>query len=157
MDNLTLIIALTTLLAGLAVGVLIGRRSSAGVQKQLDAERELEEAKQQHQQYQSSVMEHFTDTAHLLNNLTHSYSEVHEHLARGASQLCEGETPIALPEHNPASQELPQELADISPPLDYAPKTSTNEPGMLNEKFGLGDSPPPPAGSEQSDKIGEVQ
>ena len=29
------------------------------------------------------------------------------------------------------------QLADIQPPLDYAPKSSPNETGMLNEEFGL--------------------
>ena len=41
---------------------------------------------------------------------------------------------------NAASQdpaEIPANLADIQQPLDYAPKTSPDEKGMLNEEFGL--------------------
>jgi len=33
--------------------------------------------------------------------------------------------------------EIPAHLAHIQPPLDYAPKHSPDEKGMLNEEFGL--------------------
>ena len=32
---------------------------------------------------------------------------------------------------------IPADLADIRPPLDYAPKASPEEKGMLNEEFGI--------------------
>jgi len=35
------------------------------------------------------------------------------------------------------SSEIPSHLADVQPPLDYAPKTSPDERGMLAEEFGI--------------------
>ncbi len=84
-------------------------------------------------------MEHFAETATLLNNLSDSYREVHSHLAEGASRLCHGEGPVLLGEINqrPDSAEIPPHLANIHQPLDYAPKVSPDEKGMLNEEFGI--------------------
>ena len=53
------------------------------------------------------------------------------------------ELPITAPHHTDRLQnqgdpnEIPADLAAIQPPLDYAPKTSPDEKGMLNEEFGL--------------------
>ena len=85
------------------------------------------------------MVEHFADTAKLLNSLTERYRDVHNHLAKGAASLCQGEGPVSLDrlEDGRNSTEIPGQLADIQPPLDYAPKTSPDEKGMLNEEFGL--------------------
>jgi hypothetical protein len=89
------------------------------------------------------VVEHFTETAKLLNNLTESYRDVHNHLAQGAATLCQGEGPISLErlESRRDLTEIPANLAHIQPPLDYAPKNSPDEKGMLNEEFGLDREP----------------
>ena len=75
----------------------------------------------------------------MLNQLTSSYRDVHNHLAVGAEQLCMGRGPIALDQlsRGADSSEIPEHLANIRPPLDYAPKSSPDEKGMLNEEFGL--------------------
>jgi uncharacterized membrane-anchored protein YhcB (DUF1043 family) len=89
--------------------------------------------------YEDEVVEHFTETATLLNNLTEQYRAVHNHLAKGASALCLGRGPVSLEQLGGAhdESEIPAYLADIRPPLDYAPKTSPGEKGMLNEEFGI--------------------
>jgi uncharacterized membrane-anchored protein YhcB (DUF1043 family) len=96
------------------------------------------------------VVEHFTDTAKLLNNLTESYRDVHNHLAKGAATLCQGEGPISLDrlEDGRDTAEIPAHLADVQPPLDYAPKTTPDEKGMLNEEFGLERKPNTPSPEE---------
>ena len=85
------------------------------------------------------MVEHFSETARKLNKLTESYREVHNHLASGAAELCQGDGPVVLDRlQNPTDPaEIPADLADVQPPLDYAPKTSPDEKGMLNEEFGL--------------------
>ncbi len=139
--DLTIVIAtaIATLIAGLGLGLLLGRRSSPAAQKHREVERKLDQVLQDKKAYEDEVVEHFSDTARLLNNLTESYRDVHNHLANGASSLCQDQGPVALDrlenERDPA--EIPSHLADIQPPLDYAPKTSPNEKGMLNEEFGL--------------------
>ena len=126
-------------LLSLIIGWAVGRRTSPSGQKYRDVERKLDQVLQDKKIYEDEVVEHFSETAKLLNNLTDSYRDVHNHLAKGAATLCQGEGPVSL-EHledgrDPA--EIPAHLAHIQPPLDYAPKTSPDEKGMLNEEFGL--------------------
>lgn len=148
MYSLTILIiaAVAALAIGLGLGLLLGRSSSAAGQKHREVERKLDQVLQDKKAYEDEVVEHFSDTARLLNNLTESYRDVHNHLATGASTLCQGMGPVPLDrlESPRESNEIPSHLADIQPPLDYAPKTSPDEKGMLNEEFGLDRRPGEP-------------
>ena len=137
--NIELIGGAVLLLLGLGIGILLGRRSSPQSQKNRDVERKLDQILQDKKAYEDEVVEHFTDTAKLLNSLTDSYRDVHNHLAKGAGELCQGQGPVVMAklESSGNAAEIPAQLADIQPPLDYAPKTSPDEKGMLNESFGL--------------------
>ncbi|NQX87890.1 MAG: DUF1043 family protein [Halioglobus sp.] len=124
---------------GLFIGWIAGKRFSGNAQKQRDLTLRLDQVLQDKKAYEDDVVEHFTETAKLLNTLTESYREVHNHLAKGADGLCQGKGPVSL-EHIRNSQDssqIPGNLTHIQPPLDYAPKTSPDEKGMLNEEFGL--------------------
>ncbi len=140
------------LVVGLLAGLAIGRRTSAAGQKYREVERKLDQVLQDKKLYEDEVVEHFTETAQLLNNLTESYRGVHNHLAAGAATLCKGAGPVSLERTGSSSDpaEIPAHLAHIQPPLDYAPKTSPDEKGMLNEEFGLERKPKaaPPATEE---------
>ncbi|NCF17525.1 MAG: DUF1043 family protein [Haliea sp.] len=131
--------AVGALVVGIVAGLLLGRRSSPASQKYREVERKLDQVLQDKKAYEDEVVEHFSDTAKLLNNLTESYRDVHNHLAKGAATLCQGEGPVSLERLEGADDpaEIPAHLADIQPPLDYAPKSSPDETGMLNEEFGL--------------------
>jgi uncharacterized membrane-anchored protein YhcB (DUF1043 family) len=149
-DSLTIAVisAVVSLLVGLGIGLLFGRRSSPDSRRYRETERKLDQVLQDKRAYEDEVVEHFSKTAKLLNSLTDSYRDVHNHLAAGATTLCEGQGPVSLERLQRAGDnaEIPAHLANIQPPLDYAPKTSPEEKGMLNEEFGLDrDSPPPPA------------
>lgn len=140
-NNLPILIAAgaALLILGLLIGTLLGRRMSPAAQKQREAELKLDQLLQDKQAYEDEVVEHFSDTAKLLNNLTERYRDVHNHLAKGADSLCHGRGPVALGRLEEAgdSSEIPSHLADVQPPLDYAPKTSPDERGMLAEEFGI--------------------
>lgn len=142
--ELLLAVGAALTLLGLLVGLMAGRRTSAVAKKHRDLTLKLDQIMQDKKAYEDDVVEHFTETAKLLNNLTESYREVHNHLAQGAASLCQGAGPVSLErlENDRDSAEIPANLAHIQPPLDYAPKTSPNEKGMLNEEFGLERSPP---------------
>jgi len=142
------------LVLGFVLGMLMGRRTSTAGQKYREVERKLDQVLQDKKLYEDEVVEHFTETAQLLNTLTESYRDVHNHLARGAGTLCRGEGPVSL-EHLSDSRdpnEIPADLAHIQPPLDYAPKTSPDERGTLHEEFGLERKPGPgtPEKTEQA-------
>ena len=137
--ELVITIALATTIIGVIIGFFIARRTAPSQKTQRQMESQLAEMKQQQQDYQHEVSEHFTGTAHLLSQLANSYRDVHNHLAKGA-QVLAGETAsqsITLIADDSENDEDQQATTDnISPPLDYAPKTP-NQPGTLNEKFGL--------------------
>ena len=141
MYSITIVIvgAVAGLVVGLGLGLLLGQRTSTAGQKHREVERKLDQVLQDKKAYEDEVVEHFSETAQLLNQLTNSYRDVHNHLAGGAEQLCMGKGPVALDQIGSSTDpaEIPQHMADIQPPLDYAPKTSPDEKGMLNEEFGL--------------------
>ncbi|QFU74962.1 DUF1043 family protein [Halioglobus maricola] len=139
MYDLTIVIAAAAaaLVVGLLLGLMFGRRSSPAGQKHREVERKLDQVLQDKKVYEDEVVEHFSETAQLLNDLTKSYRNVHNHLAKGAGELCQGKGPVALVNSARDPAEIPQNLTDVQQPLDYAPKTSPDEKGMLNEEFGL--------------------
>ncbi|MFK8047736.1 MAG: YhcB family protein [Halioglobus sp.] len=137
--NEVLVAGAILLFVSLGLGILIGRRMSPQGKKNRELETQLDQALQDKKSYEDDVVEHFSDTAVLLNKLTESYRDVHNQLAMGATTLCQGQGPVSLAKigGEAAKTEIPGNLADIQPPLDYAPKSSPNETGMLNEEFGL--------------------
>ncbi|MEE4191248.1 MAG: DUF1043 family protein [Halieaceae bacterium] len=140
-----LMTALIALVVGGGLGALVARRYSFDGRKQRELERSVDKLLQQQKDYQHEVVEHFTDTAKLLNNLAESYRDVHNHLATGASQLCADEAGSilrAIPEGSLAQVTSSQEPQSVQPPLDYAPKASPFATGTLNEEFGLDKSRP---------------
>lgn len=138
-QTIVIIAGVALFVVGAGLGMLFGRRSSPAAKRQREAELKLDQVLQDKKAYEDDVVEHFTDTARLLNNLTEQYRDVHNHLAKGASTLCHGRGPVSLERLGDARDpsEIPAQLADIHQPLDYAPKTSPGEKGMLNEEFGI--------------------
>ena len=141
------------LLAGAGLGVLIAfifRSTILGH----DLEQRLHEAEGTMQGYQRDVAEHFAQTSELINNLTHAYREVHEHLASGALKLA---TPaisrqILDSANTNLSGNSKAYVAEqrIEPPRDWAPK-APGAKGSLSEDYDLRDdvhnNPPIPAES----------
>jgi uncharacterized membrane-anchored protein YhcB (DUF1043 family) len=136
--NTLLIICMTTAIIGILVGFVLNQRKGTSGKAQRQLESHLSELQQQQQSYQTEVTEHFQETAQLLDQLTNSYRDVHNHLAEGAHLLA-GETVSEslqmIPEDKKKAQ--PLEGSVITPPLDYAPKATPDDKGMLNEEFGF--------------------
>ena len=149
MENIWLI-SIATLVIGGVIGFLFGR-SGAGNSRQAELAEELENTRNELEGYKVEVATHFEKTAELVNNLTLSYQEVHQHLATGAQGLCQPGTvdlalePTLTPKLNSEAPETPEaqnnynaepSSEDMEPPRDYAPK-EPNEEGTLSETFGL--------------------
>ena len=104
---------------------------------------------------QARVEEHFAGSAQKLDALTQQYKEVYSHIAAGAAELCPGtEVPrfeaLDAPETESDSAVLEADDLVVEPPRDYAPKSSPDDPGVLNERFGLETTDVPP--TEKSEK-----
>ncbi|MGK0499513.1 MAG: uncharacterized membrane-anchored protein YhcB (DUF1043 family) [Oceanicoccus sp.] len=141
--ELLLTVGLAATIIGLAIGFVIAQRLAPSQTSQRQLETHLTEMQEQQENYQHEVSEHFVETADLLNQLTSSYRNVHNHLAKGAQQLAGdhvSDSLKTLADDSTSTNATNSELdlaADIMPPLDYAPKTAPNQTGMLNEEFGL--------------------
>lgn len=135
-------------LGGMLAGALLyhllaGSRSERGkLQSQLD------DLQHNFKDYQDKVSDHFSTTAHLINKLTDSYRDVHEHMANGAENLCEDEAvknrlgdsllgSNALLSAKQPSKRRTERPTPLEQPKDYAPKMAADEKGTLSEEFGV--------------------
>ena len=115
-----------------AAAFFLGRRTSAGVARQLELEAELTTAhseqaraeaeaerlrneldagRKEYDEYRLNVVDHFSGTSDLLRDLTVQYRSVYEHLTQGASTLCP-EGFVGLTEGLPLPQ-LAEPQADL--------------------------------------------
>lgn len=129
------------------VGGLLGAfisRSMFPPEQQKRLEESLQTSRQELDQYQREVAQHFADTAKLVNALTQSYKDVHDHLASGALQLTNPEITQQILEAGDKSLgiDVNERLDDhnIQAPRDWAPKTP-GQAGTLSEEYGLSDTP----------------
>lgn len=133
-----LIIAIACLGLGLVMGVLLTRLFSAPARQRRHLAEELKNNRQTSATYQHEITEHFVKTADLVENLTASYAELHQHLATSATKLANPETGRRLAEAGSKQLELilPETAVTggLQAPKDYAPST-----GVLSEGYGLVD------------------
>jgi uncharacterized membrane-anchored protein YhcB (DUF1043 family) len=135
-------VAVIALAAGCTLGALLSRMLSPQEQKARTLETQLQEAEEQLTGYQQEVTEHFAETAKLVNTLTQSYRDVHEHLANDALKLANVDISRQLLSNASADDALLGETSlneeNFQPPRDWAPK-SPGSAGTLSESFGLAD------------------
>ncbi|WP_207062609.1 YhcB family protein [Motiliproteus sp. SC1-56] len=131
------------LLIGGLIGMWIGRRSPAAKRSET-LHQELSETRRELESYKAEVNSHFSETAALVNKLTESYRDVHQHLAQSANRLCEEEgllkslqaPEVSAVERQPEVPQKPEEDA-FNPPRDYAPPRDPEQAGTLSESYGL--------------------
>lgn len=149
MEPSVLASAAAGLIIGLGLGVIISRALFSN-SKEKNLEQHLHQAQDELKNYQLEVTQHFTETAQLLKNMAESYRDVHNHLAAGANNLSKDNHGLPLmkklPEIDTIAQAKPEQVAPISPPLDYAPRQSPYDRGTLSgdhhlEKVQLDEEP----------------
>ena len=131
------IIALLGIAAGLALGYFLNRYLHPTPRRNRELEQQLHTLREQHKNYRYDINAHFNKTADLLSHMANSYREVHNHLARGAIDLCDpGAVRLLkmLPEQAPVLDE--HQPTAVEPPRDYALKSPFDK-GVLAEDFGL--------------------
>ena len=128
------------------VGALLGAiisRAFIPPQKQKGLEASLSAARDELSLYQKDVADHFAETSQLVNNLTNSYKDVHQHLAKGAVRLTNAEISQQIldagdPELGLETKDETLQVHMFEPPRDWAPKTPGSK-GALSEEYGLDD------------------
>ncbi|MDV6252545.1 Z-ring associated protein ZapG [Vibrio sp. EA2] len=116
--------AIVGLLVGTIVGVVISRLTTPEYKKQKSVQKELESAKFELEQQRQELVDHFAQTAEMLDTLGKDYTKLYQHLAKTSSELLPN-----LPEQdNPfdkktamASEQIKEDQPDMSEqPKDYA-------------------------------------
>lgn len=140
---------------GLVIGYIMGGRTAPGQQRTRELEVQLEAAKTAHERFEQRVNVHFIDTASKLNALTENYRDVYTHIANAAAELYSQDggpdfSALATP-RDAAAEAIEADSVMTEPPRDYAPKNSPDDPGVLNERFGLeGEDAPSEASGKRS-------
>ncbi|MGP8307065.1 Z-ring associated protein ZapG [Vibrio sp. YIC-376] len=126
--------AIVGLLVGTIVGVVISRLTTPEYRKQKSVKKELESAKFELEQQRQELVDHFAQTAEMLDTLGKDYTKLYQHLAKTSSELLPN-----LPEQdNPfdkraamASEQIKEDQPDINEqPKDYA----NGATGLLKDK-----------------------
>ena len=73
---------------GLAAGYALHYFRNPDHDRNKTLEAELESLRQESSRYREQVTEHFQRTSELVQDMTHSYRAVYEHLANSSQQLC---------------------------------------------------------------------
>ncbi|WP_288130578.1 DUF1043 family protein [Microbulbifer sp.] len=137
---------------GLALGALLAFLATRNRQNAVDRTQELElrlkEANTKLEDFQQQVNEHFDQTSQLVNNLTHSYREVHEYLANSAMRLSSQDIGRQMLEAGSGQLSENDDNLSVLPPRDWAPK-EPGTTGTLSEEFGLDKEPASIGDTEQ--------
>lgn len=144
MTTETLFIGLLALAIGLIIGFVLARTLHPQARERKDLEEQLLQSQDQLKSYQQEVTAHFAKTSDLINNLSHSYRDVHEHLATSAMHLTNPEISRQLVDAGFGRQDSNANLLSgetPEPPKDYAPKVPG---GILSEEYGLKEETPKP-------------
>ena len=144
LSTLILAIAIAVVVGGL-IGALLLKGLSPQEKQNRSLETRLQKAENQMREYQQDVSEHFAQTSELINTLTQSYRDVHEHLATGALKLTnpdisrqlidagKGNLMISSSHSRKAGEE---DESGKEPPRDWAPR-NPGDKGQLSEEFGF--------------------
>ncbi|MHA2826864.1 Z-ring associated protein ZapG [Vibrio harveyi] len=118
------IYAIVGLLVGTIVGVVISRLTTPEYKKQKSVQKELEAAKFELEQQRQELVDHFAQTAEMLDTLGKDYTKLYQHMAKTSSELLPN-----LPEQdNPfdkktamSSDKVEEDQSNVNEqPKDYA-------------------------------------
>ncbi|HCG5278818.1 DUF1043 family protein [Vibrio parahaemolyticus] len=128
------IYAIVGLLVGTIVGVVISRLTTPEYKKQKSVQKELEAAKFELEQQRQELVDHFAQTAEMLDTLGKDYTKLYQHMAKTSSELLPN-----LPEQdNPfdkktamSSEQIKEDQPEVNEqPKDYANGAS----GLLKDQ-----------------------
>ena len=149
-------------LGGMLAGALLYHLLAGSKSERGKLQNQLDELQNDFKDYQSKVSDHFGTTAHLINKLTDSYRDVHEHMANGAENLCEDEavknrlSDALLSSNALLSGKITKRPKAVEQPKDYAPKQASDEKGTLSEEFSVKPEDKPGASATEVGPVNPV-
>lgn len=127
------IYAIVGLLVGTIVGVVISRLTTPEYKKQKSVQKELEAAKFELEQQRQELVDHFAQTAEMLDTLGKDYTKLYQHMAKTSSELLPN-----LPEQdNPFDKKTAmysEQIKEDQPEVNEQPKDYANGATGLFER-----------------------
>ncbi|HCE1969025.1 DUF1043 family protein [Vibrio parahaemolyticus] len=128
------IYAIVGLLVGTIVGVVISRLTTPEYKKQKSVQKELEAAKFELEQQRQELVDHFAQTAEILDTLGKDYTKLYQHMAKTSSELLPN-----LPEQdNPFDKKTAmssEQIKEDQPEVNEQPKDYANgATGLLKDQ-----------------------
>lgn len=128
------IYAIVGLLVGTIVGVIISRLTTPEYKKQKSVQKELEAAKFELEQQRQELVDHFAQTAEMLDTLGKDYTKLYQHMAKTSSELLPN-----LPEQdNPFDKKTAMssdQIEEDQPNVNEQPKDYANgATGLLKDQ-----------------------
>ncbi|EGQ8678489.1 DUF1043 family protein [Vibrio parahaemolyticus] len=128
------IYAIVGLLVGTIVGVVISRLTTPEYKKQKSVQKELEAAKFELEQQRQELVDHFAQTAEMLDTLGKDYTKLYQHMAKTSSELLPN-----LPEQdNPFDKKTAmssEQIKEDQPEVNVQPKDYANgATGLLKDQ-----------------------
>ncbi|EGR2178831.1 DUF1043 family protein [Vibrio parahaemolyticus] len=128
------IYAIVGLLVGTIVGVVISRLTTPEYKKQKSVQKELEAAKFELEQQRQELVDHFAQTAEMLDTLGKDYTKLYQHMAKTSSELLPN-----LPEQdNPFDKKTAmssEQIKEDQPEINEQPKDYANgATGLLKDQ-----------------------
>ncbi|EHH1096444.1 DUF1043 family protein [Vibrio parahaemolyticus O1:K58] len=128
------IYAIVGLLVGTIVGVVISRLTTPEYKKQKSVQKELEAAKFELEQQRQELVDHFEQTAEMLDTLGKDYTKLYQHMAKTSSELLPN-----LPEQdNPFDKKTAmssEQIKEDQPEVNEQPKDYANgATGLLKDQ-----------------------
>ncbi len=151
--EIILLAGVVMLLSGGVLGFLVAR-SWMPADRQRSLEQQVVSAKSDLDEYQKNVARHFLETSQKVSEVTQSYRELHEHLAKGALELANTEIGRKVIEAGEVTNIDRLEQVHIEAPRDWAPRMP-GERGMLSEEFGLKEQDSPAPDDAPSERPGQ--
>ncbi|PCS23346.1 Z-ring associated protein ZapG [Candidatus Enterovibrio escicola] len=124
---MTWINSLVFMIIGMVIGFLVSRLTICSNSHQKGLRKELEKSRYELEQYRQELVDHFAQSANLLDNIYRDYSRLYQHLATTTAELMPN-----LPEQDNPFAKRVSKLSDISieqkvpqePPRDYSDKST---------------------------------
>ncbi|MDD1782240.1 DUF1043 family protein [Enterovibrio sp. ZSDZ35] len=113
---------LVFVIIGIVIGFIVARLTMRDNAQQKDLKKELEKSRYELEQYRQELVDHFAQSAELLDNISRDYSKLYQHMASTSAELMPN-----LPEQdNPFAKriskisEVTEESNSQEQPRDYS-------------------------------------
>lgn len=113
----TFLVFLIGFVAGIAAMLLVNKLKSGTMSPS--------NVKQEYQDYQEKVEQHFEETSKKFKDMTEQYQDLYQHLSVGATSLCRTDSvAAALADNRDANLELEQKTKEATDPVPEVEKTA---------------------------------